>query len=96
MMIMCPPQHGHGGRTPAPSRGCPTLGDNARYCRLTNVVEASLLTRATPLGGWLRTLTAKVHKNAAIVALANKLARIAWAVLRHGTMFDANAAIVMA
>jgi transposase len=56
----------------------------------------SLLTRATPLGGWLRTLTAKVHKNAAIVALANKLARIAWAVLRHGTTFEANAAIAMA
>jgi transposase len=56
----------------------------------------TLLTRATPLGGWLRTLTAKVHKNAAIVALANKLARIAWAVLRHGTTFDAKAAIAMA
>jgi transposase len=56
----------------------------------------SLLTRATPLGGWLRTLTAKVHKNAAIVALANKLARIAWAVLRHGTTFDANVSIAMA
>jgi transposase len=56
----------------------------------------TLLTRATPLGGWLRTLTAKVHKNAAIVALANKLARIAWAVLRHGTTFDAKAAFAMA
>jgi transposase len=56
----------------------------------------SLLTRATPLGGWLRTLTAKVHKNAATVALANKLARIAWAVLRHGTTFDANGVVAMA
>jgi transposase len=51
----------------------------------------SLLTSATPLGGWLRGLTARVHKNAAVVALANKLARIAWAVLRHGNKFDAKA-----
>jgi transposase len=55
----------------------------------------SLLTRATPLGGWLRTLTAKVHKNAAVVALANKLARIAWAILRHGTTFGANVTVAM-
>jgi transposase len=56
----------------------------------------SLLTTSTRLGSWLRTLTAKMHKNAAVVALANKLARIAWAVLRHGTKFDANAADAMA
>ena len=36
-----------------------------------------------PLGAWLRALLARVHKNAAVVALANKLARIAWAVLRR-------------
>ena len=41
----------------------------------------------TPLGGWLRGLMARMHKNAAVVALANKLARIAWAVLRHGETF---------
>jgi hypothetical protein len=28
-----------------------------------------------------------MHKNAVVVALANKLARIAWAVLRHGETF---------
>ena len=49
----------------------------------------SLLASATPLGGWLRGLAARVHKNAATVALANKLARIAWAVLRRGEPFDA-------
>ncbi|MCA7119194.1 MAG: IS110 family transposase [Acidibrevibacterium sp.] len=50
-----------------------------------------LLTSATPLGGWLRGLITRVHKNAVVVALANKLARIAWAVLRHGDKFDAKA-----
>jgi hypothetical protein len=34
----------------------------------------------------------RVHKNVAVVALANKLARIAWAVLRRGVAFDAAAA----
>ena len=49
----------------------------------------SLLRSATPLGAWLRGLVGRVHKNAATVALANKLARIAWAVLRRGEPFDA-------
>ena len=35
----------------------------------------------TPLGAWLRGLLARAHMNTAVVALANKLARIAWAVL---------------
>jgi hypothetical protein len=48
----------------------------------------TLLESPTPLGGWLRGLMARMHKNAAVVALANKLARIAWAVLRHGETFS--------
>jgi len=42
----------------------------------------------TPLGAWLRGLLARAHRNIAIVALANKLARIAWATLRHGSSFE--------
>jgi transposase len=49
----------------------------------------SLLTTNTALGAWLRGLVGRVHKNAATVALANKLARIAWAVLRRGETFNA-------
>lgn len=48
----------------------------------------TLLESPSPLGGWLRGLIARMHKNAAVVALANKLARIAWAVLRHGETFS--------
>ena len=51
----------------------------------------SLATSATPLGGWLRALMQRVHKNAAVVALANKLARIVWVVLRRGEEFNAAA-----
>src|SRR5512134_713248 len=41
----------------------------------------SLTSGATPLGRWLTDLLARAHKNTVVVALANKLARIAWAVL---------------
>ena len=32
------------------------------------------------VGRWLRSLSGRKHKNAAIVSLANKLARLVWAV----------------
>jgi len=49
----------------------------------------------TPLGGWLRGLLARVHKNVAVVALASKLARIAWAVLRRKEVFNHSALVVV-
>lgn len=51
----------------------------------------SLSSRETPLGAWLRGLRARVHVNTAVVALANKLARIVWAVLHRGENFNAQA-----
>ena len=42
----------------------------------------------TPLGRWTRALLARAPKNVVIVALANKLARILWAVLAHGRGYD--------
>lgn len=51
----------------------------------------SLAKSATPLGGWLRSLLARAHPNTVVVALANKLARIVWAVLHNGRVFDAGA-----
>ena len=49
-----------------------------------------LAERETPLGRWARGLLARAHKNVVVVALANKLARIAWAVLAHGCAYDAR------
>ena len=46
----------------------------------------------TPLGAWLRGLLARAHVNTVVVALAAKLARIAWAVIRTGKKFDMAAA----
>ena len=47
-----------------------------------------LVERETPLGRWARGLLARSHKNVVVVALANKLARIAWAVLAHGCVYE--------
>jgi transposase len=46
-----------------------------------------LAERDTPIGRWLRGLLARQHKNVVIVALANKLARICWAVLAGERQF---------
>jgi transposase len=62
----------------------------------------SLSASPTPIGQWLqglmarahknlRGLMARAHKNTVVVALANKLARIVWAVLRHGGTYNAAA-----
>ena len=50
----------------------------------------------TGLGRWLAALRGRAHVNTAVVALANKLARIAWAVLRRGGTFEAGAAVAPA
>ncbi len=51
----------------------------------------SLAKSGTPLGVWLRGLLTRAHKNTAVVALAAKLARIAWAVLRSHRKFEMRA-----
>lgn len=48
-----------------------------------------LAERDTPLGRWVKGLLGRAHKNV-VVALANKLARIAWAVLASGRAYDAG------
>ncbi len=39
------------------------------------------------IGAWLDRLDARAHKNVVVVAMANKLARIAWAVLSSGNEY---------
>jgi transposase len=50
----------------------------------------SLAKAATPLGSWLRGLLGRAHGNAVVVALAAKMARIAWALLRKEEDFVAG------
>ncbi len=54
-----------------------------------------LAERDTPLGRWAKHLLARAHKNKVVVALANKLARIAWAILAHGGSYEANHVVAL-
>ena len=48
-----------------------------------------ILSRAnTRLRQWLRSFLARAHSNTVFVALAAKIARIVWALLRHGGRFE--------
>jgi transposase len=48
------------------------------------------VSRTDALGAWIRALSARRHSNVVACALANKLARIAWAVLARGTHYQAR------
>jgi hypothetical protein len=46
-----------------------------------------------PLSQWLTEIAERSHTNVAVVALANKTMRIAWAMLRNGTDYDQDLAV---
>jgi transposase len=48
--------------------------------------------RNDPLHQWMRKLAERMHPHKAVCALANKLVRICWALLRHDEMTFCNAA----
>ncbi len=41
-------------------------------------------------GQWLTEAATRLHRNKLATALANKLARISWSVLRHALPFDTH------
>lgn len=59
-------------------------------------VLPGVLAQETPLGRWARGLSERAHRNVVVVALAAKLARIVWAVLRSGRPFDTSIAAAAA
>jgi transposase len=52
----------------------------------------SLANKTTPLALWVQALLSRRSKRAVTVALANKLARIAWAIMARGAAFKPLAA----
>jgi transposase len=56
----------------------------------------SLANKATPLALWVQALSARQSRRAVTVALANKLARIAWAIMAKGEAFRPAAAAQLA
>jgi transposase len=90
---LVPKQRSTGGKSKL--LGISKRGD--RYLRkmLIHGARAALPTLSkseTPIGVWLRGLLARAHKNVVVVALAAKLTRIVWSVLRTGQRFNMTAA----
>ncbi|CAD6550204.1 IS110 family transposase ISBcen2 [Paraburkholderia hiiakae] len=52
--------------------------------------------RSDRLGVWVRSLLSRRHGNVVACALANKLARIAWAILARGTRYQGEQAVAAA
>jgi transposase len=51
--------------------------------------------KPSALAMWLSDLTKRTHRNVAVVALANKMARIAWAILSKGSRYCAPALVTV-
>jgi transposase len=89
---LVPRQHSTGGRS--------ILGRiskrGSRYIR-TLLIQAAKVLLMRPhnwprysFGTWLKNASERLHRNKLAVALANKLARITWSVLRHDKAFDTH------
>ena len=86
---LTPRQHSTGGKTKL--LGISKRGNRYLRTQLIHGARAPMThfaTKPTPTGAWVRGLLARAHPNVVVVALAAKLARITWAVLRQGRNFD--------
>lgn len=81
---LVPRQHSSGGRPRL--LGISKRGDSYLRKMLIHGARAVLkhMNPKRSVTPWLRSLSARAHRNVVIVALANKLARIAWALLSKG------------
>ena len=85
---LVPRQHSSGGKPTL--LGISKRGDG--YLRTLLIHGARSMVRVVesktdPSADWLKGLLARRHTNVAVAAQANKTARIAWALLAHGTKF---------
>ena len=86
---LTPQQHSSGGKERL--LGISKRGDS--YLRTLLIHGARAVVRIAkhkddPLSQWVTGLVARSHPNVAAAALANKTARIAWAMLRNGTDYQ--------
>ena len=89
---LTPRQHSTGGRTKL--LGISKRGNKYIRTQLIHGARAAMVHFAktpTATGEWVRRPLARAHPNVVVVALAAKLARIAWAVLRDGRSFNHQA-----
>ena len=83
-----PEEHSTGGKQTLwqiPLRGNQYL--RRLFVQCARAVMQHKTKQSSGLSAWLVQLTARTHNNIAIVALANKLARMAWAVLAKNEVY---------
>ena len=89
---LTPRQHSTGGKTKM--LGISKRGNRYLRKQLIHGARAALphlAAKSTRMGEWLKNMLGRAHPNVVVVALAAKLARVIWAVLRHETNFDPGA-----
>ena len=84
-MGLVPRQHSSGGKNVL--LGMSKRGDTYLRTLLIHGARSVILRAGKKVGGWLPTLIARRNPNVAAVALANKNARIVWALLAHDREF---------
>jgi transposase len=85
---LTPRQHSTGGKTKL--LGISKRGNAYLRTQLIHGARAAIahfVKQDSPTGAWLRQLLSRAHPNVAVVALAAKFARIAWATLRSGQAY---------
>lgn len=85
---LVPRQHSSGGKTRL--AGISKRGNSYLRCLLIHgarSVVSRARTKTDPTSGWIRQLVARVGMNKACVAVANKMARVAWALLSTGERY---------
>jgi transposase len=86
---LTPKQHSSGGKERL--LGISKRGDSYLRCLLIHGARAAIYAakgKSDHLSQWVSELARRRHPNIAAVALANKTARIAWAMLRNGTDYQ--------
>ena len=86
---LTPRQHSSGGKDRL--LGISKRGDAYLRCLLIHGARSVIRTAKTKedrLSQWVTRLAARRHPNVAAAALANKIARIAWAMVRRGTVYE--------
>lgn len=93
---LTPRQHSTGGKTKL--LGISKRGNGYLRKQLIHGARAAmphLAAKPNQLGAWLQNMLTRAHPNVVVVALAAKLARIAWAMLRHEEDFDRRTPVVV-
>ena len=91
---LTPRQHSSGGKEKL--LGISKRGD--KYVRTLLIHGARSALRTAPgrtdrISRWALALAERSHANVAVTALANKTARVAWAMLRHGTNYEPGSVV---